>query len=337
MHEVFGKWNAMSYTEQSSFIAEHGELFEGEQGTDLLRALKTQDYENIRKALALNKTLADNIKKELQELNNELNAEIAKGANANQATIQFLRERIKELESEDFLSVDLETLVEQENKRIEAYKELLQKEQDALTKSLEERKDAYHKYFDAINQSAEDEDYEEKATLLVSNLSKLSGSTNATAKSQVEELQNSLAELEKERLETLRQRAQEAVIQSIDDTIDQISEKFDELLENNREILNMLKGTDENDLVASLLSTDSFAAKTANEAQLYLNEIQSTFGSQVSDIDWSNISTSIDNGGNLVLNIGDQVIELSGNETQGRNIYTAIKAALAQNGINVSM
>ena len=326
----------MSYTEQSSFIAEHGELFEGEQGTDLLRALKTQDYDEIRKALASNKTLADNIKKQLQELNNELNAEIAKGANANQATIQFLQERIKELESSDFLSVDLETLVEQENKRIEAYKELLQKEQDALTKSLEERKDAYQKYFDAINQSAEDEDYEEKATLLITNLSKLSGSTNAAAKSQTEELQNSLAELEKERLDTLRQRAQEAVIQSMDDTISEISEKFDKLLENNREILNMLKGTDSTDLVASLLSTDSFAAMTANEAQLRLNEIQATFGSQVSDIDWSNISTSVNNAGNLVLNIGDQVIELSGKEAQGRNIYEAILLALKQNGINVS-
>lgn len=335
MYDVVGKWNSMSYTDQSTFIAEHGEMFDGEQGTALLKALKTQDYEQIKLALAENKTLANNIKNELQELNNELNAEIAKGANANQATIQFLQERIRELESTDFLSVDLETLVEQENKRIEAYKELLQKEQDALTKSLEERKNAYQKYFDAINQSAEDEDYEEQATLLVSNLSKLSGSTNATAKAQTEELQNSLAELEKERLEVLRQRAQEAVIQSIDDTIEDISEKFDELLENNREILNMLKGTDSNELVASLLTTDSFSAKTANEAQLYLNELQSTFGAQVSNIDWSNINVS-DTGGNLTLNIGDEVIQLTGQETQGRNIKDAIIAALTQNGINVS-
>lgn len=335
MYDVVGKWNSMSYTEQSEFIAEHGEMFEGEQGVTLLEALKTQDYEKIRAALATNTTLKNNIANELKELNNELNAEIAKGANANLATIQFLQERIKELESNDFYSADLETLVDQENARIEAYKELLQKEQDALTESLEKRKDAYQKYFDSINQSAEDEDYEEKTTLLVTNLSKLAGSTSATAKSQTEELQNSLAELEKERLETLRQRAQEAIIQNIDDTIDEISEKFDELLENNREILNMLKGTSGEDLVASLLTTDSFAAKTANEAQLYLNEIQSTFGSQVSNIDWSNISVS-DTGGNLTLNIGDEVIQLTGQEAQGRNIKDAIIAALVQNGINVS-
>jgi len=43
-----------------------------------------------------------------------------------------------------------------------------------------------------------------------------------------------------------------------------------------------------------------------------------------------------DNGGNLTLNIGDQVIQLTGQEAQGRNIKDAILAALVQNGINVS-
>jgi len=338
IYDVAQKWDSMSSTEQSTFLSEHQDMFSGESGAVLLQAFKSKDYDQIRNALASNATLTQNRENEIKEIAAELAFEEAKiGAARNEALIQYLNERLKQLQSDDFLSIDLETLVEQENKRIEAYKELLQKEQDALQKSLEERKDAYQKYFEAVNQSAEDEDYEEKAELFVANLTKLAGSTNATAKAQTEELQNSLAELEKERLQTLRERAQEAVIQSIDDSIDEISEKFDELLANNREILNMLKGTSGTDLVASLLSTDSFAGKTANEAQLYLNEIQSTFGSQVSDIDWSNISTSVNNAGNLVLNIGDQVIELSGNEAQGRNIYEAIKLALQQNGINASI
>ena len=332
------KWSGMSSTEQSEFLSENQELFSGEDGATLLSAFSTNDYQAIKQALANNKTLQDNIAGEIEEVEKELNLEMSRiGDDRNEALIQYLKERLAMLKSSDFLSIDLETLVEQENARIEAYKELLQKEEDALTDSLTARKDAYQKYFDAINQEAEDEDYEEEAELLIGNLTKLAGSNNATSKAQIEELENSLAELEKERLQTLRERAQEAVMNSIEDTINDISEKFDELLENNREILNLLNKTSGNELVAGLLSQESFAGKTANEAQQYLNEIQSTFGSQVSNIDWSNISTSVDNGGNLILNIGDKVIQLSGNGVQGSNIREQIEAALEQNGINAGL
>ena len=153
----------MSLTEQSTFLSEHQDMFSGQSGAVLLQAFKSKDYDQIRNALASNTTLTQNRQNEIKEIAAELAFEEAKiGAARNEALIQYLNERLKQLQSDDFLSIDLETLVEQENKRIEAYKELLQKEQDALQKSLEERKDAYQKYFDAVNQSAEDEDYEEE-------------------------------------------------------------------------------------------------------------------------------------------------------------------------------
>ena len=328
------KWNTMNRTEQSTFIAEHAAEFSGEQGAALLEAFETQDYDRIEEALKNNDAIRNNLDREIQQVRQELNVEESyKGAARDEGKIKVLREILAQLEADTFYQVDLETIIEQQSARINAYKELLQKEEELLTKSLEERKDAYQSYFDSINKQAEDEDYEEKAGLLTANLAKLSGSTSMTAKAQTEELQNSLAELEKERLDTLRQRAQEAVIQSIDDTITEISDSFAELLDNNREILNLLKGTSGESLVADLLSQDSFATKTAAEAQQYLNEIQSTFGSQVSGIDWSNVSVS-EVGGQLTLNIGDQVIQLSGQEAQGRNIKEAILTALTQNGIN---
>lgn len=325
----------MSNTEQSEFLAENAELFAGEEGAELQKAFLTGDYDRIREALKANTTLQKNLDNEIREVNTELQAELAKrNEEYNQALVDFLQERLRQLKDmDDFFSVDLETLVEQENERIEAYKELLQSQEEALTKSLEKRKEAYQKYFDAINQTAEDEEYEEKAELYISNLAKLSGSTSMTAKAQTEELQNSLAELEKERLQTLRERAQEAVIQNIDDTISSINTHFEELLENNREILNLLKGTQGNELVADLLSQESFAGKTANEAQQYLNEIQTTFGSQVSNIDWNLIKPTINESGNLVLNIGDQVIEISGNSAQGRDLRQEILNAIKQIGI----
>lgn len=328
------KWNTMSKTEQSTFMSEHAAEFSGEDGAKLLEAFETQDYNRIEEALRNNQTIRNNLDRQIQQVRQELGVEEAKlGAARDEGKIKMLKEVLAQLEADTFYQVDLETLVEQQNARINAYKELLQKEEELLTKSLEERKNAYQSYFDSINQKSEDENYEEKAGLLTANLAKLSGSTSMTAKTQTEELQNSLAELEKERLDTLRQRAQEAVIQSIDDTITEINDSFAELLENNREILNLLKGTSGESLVADLLSQDSFSTKTAAEAQQYLNEIQSTFGSQVSGIDWSKVSVS-ETGGQLTLNIGDQVIQLSGNEAQGRNIKEAILTALAQNGIN---
>ena len=328
------KWNTMSRTKQSTFIAEHAAEFSGEQGAALLEAFETQDYDRIEEALKNNDAIRNNLDRQIQQVRQELNVEESyKGAARDEGKIKVLREILAQLEADTFYQVDLETIIEQQSARINAYKELLQKEEELLTKSLEERKDAYQSYFDSINQQAEDENYEEKAGLLTANLAKLSGSTSMTAKAQTEELQNSLAELEKERLDTLRQRAQEAVVQNIDDTISEISDSFAELLDNNREILNLLKGTSGESLVADLLSQDSFATKTAAEAQQYLNEIQSTFGSQVSGIDWSNVSVS-EVGGQLTLNIGDQVIQLSGQEAQGRNIKEAILTALAQNGMN---
>lgn len=328
------KWNTMSKTEQSTFMSEHAAEFSGEDGAKLLEAFETQDYNRIEEALRNNQTIRNNLDRQIQQVRQELGVEEAKlGAARDEGKIKMLKEVLAQLEADTFYQVDLETLVEQQNARINAYKELLQKEEELLTKSLEERKDAYQSYFDSINQQSEDEEYEDKAGLLTANLAKLSGSTSMTAKAQTEELQNSLAELEKERLDTLRQRAQEAVIQSIDDTITEINDSFAELLENNREILNLLRGTSGESLVADLLSQDSFSTKTAAEAQQYLNEIQSTFGSQVSGIDWSKVSVS-ETGGQLTLNIGDQVIQLSGKEAQGRNIKEAILTALAQNGIN---
>lgn len=328
------KWNTMSKTEQSTFMSEHAAEFSGEDGAKLLEAFETQDYNRIEEALKNNQTIRNNLDRQIQQVRQELAVEDAKlGAARDEGKIKMLQEILAQLEADTFYQIDLETLVEQQNARINAYKELLQKEEELLTKSLEERKNAYQSYFDSINQKSEDENYEEKAGLLTANLAKLSGSTSMTAKTQTEELQNSLAELEKERLDTLRQRAQEAVIQSIDDTITEISDSFSELLENNREILNLLKGTSGESLVADLLSQDSFSTKTAAEAQQYLNEIQSTFGSQVSGIDWNKVSVS-ETGGQLTLNIGDQVIQLSGKEAQGRNIKEAILTALAQNGIN---
>ena len=118
----------------------------------------------------------------------------------------------------------------------------LEEQKSALESSLNKRKEAYEKYCDAIGREEEDEDYEEQANTLISNLSKLSTSTSADAKKQSKELENQMKELEEERLKTLRDRAQEAIIENMDDTLDEINDKFDELINSNKALLAAMNG-----------------------------------------------------------------------------------------------
>lgn len=332
VYETADKWATMSTLERTQYMSEHGDLFKGESGAVLLKALETQDYGQIQAALRENDTLSKNLNAQIKQVEQELAIERARtGEERNEALIKTLEEHLKELQSEDFFRASLNAIIEQENSRLEEFKKLLQEEEDALTDSLNKRKQIYQEYFSAINQSAEDEEYEEKATQIVTNISKLAGSGSMSSKSQIEELENSLMELEKERVKTLRERAQEAVINSIDDTISLIEEDFEKLLSTNQQILDTLRGTSDVELVAKTLSSNDFISKTANEAQQYLNDMQSIYGSQLSGIDWSAISVT-DNGNTLNLNINGQTIEVSKENQQ--NIFEAVMAALTQNGVN---
>lgn len=330
VYETAEKWSTMTSTQRAQYLSENASLFQGKDGAALKQAFELGDYNAIQNALRNNATLSENLANQIAEVKRELDIERAYvGDQRNEAYIAELEKILAELESSDIFRASLQAIIEQENKRIEAFKKTLEAEEQALTDSLNKRKEAYQKYFEAINQSQEDEDYEEKAEMLVANLSKLAGSTNATSQNQIEELENSLAELEKERLQTLRERAQEAVIQSIDDTISLIEQDFEQLLATNQAILDQLRGTSAEELLARSLSQDDFISMTANEAQQHLLDLQSTYGNQLNGVDWSNITVT-DNGNTLNLNVNGQVIELSKENQQ--NVFEAVLRALTETG-----
>ena len=339
LYETASKWSTMSKDEQTSFIQDNYELFKGEGGADLFEAFQTGNYKEIQAALAKNEVLKEQIGLRLEQL--KIDLQIAEAAtDRNEAEIAWLKEQIKALETyEDEMSsvyqADLKLRLEQEDKQLELYKDYLEKQKDALTESLDERKEAYQKYFDTINQEAEDQDYEENAAILMANLSKLSSSTDAGSRQQAKELEQQLQELEKERLETLRERAQEAVLNNLDNEVSQINDKFDKLLENNAALLDAMNkeiAADPSDFI-SRLATSGIENMTATQAEDFIkNSLIPTYDSSISSDILDGIKVRQE-GSSLFLTLNNQEIELSNNNQQ--ELSTTILAALRAMGISI--
>lgn len=338
LYEAAGNWSSMTIAEQTEFLSDNAALFEGEDGAALLQAIKTQNYEVLEKAIKNNQAMKEETARRLQELQSELAVELAKNADKqNQGYIAFLKDQIKALEDYEsettkLYRVSTEIALEQENKQLDAYKDMLKKQQDALTKSLEDRRDAYSKYFDAINQQYEEEEYEKQAQLLMSNIAKIGVTDAGESRKQQMELTAQLADLEEERLKTLRQQAQEAVVQNIDNEVSQINDKFDKLLESNKDLLAAMTAEITGD--ATEFATRMLASGMQNQtylgAQSFLEEFQTTFGSRLSSDVLDNIRVTQDGAGNIILNVNGQTINLS--ETQNNDLYAIIYKALRDIG-----
>ena len=124
---------------------------------------------------------------------------------------------------------------------VNKYKEYLQQQTDDLKNALNDRKNAYQKYFDAINQEYEDQDYEEQQQLLIENLGKIGAGTDATSMAKIASLESTLKENEKERRETLRQRAQDVLLNSLDDQVKKNKKSLEEQLKNEDNLLTVIQ------------------------------------------------------------------------------------------------
>jgi len=324
-YENVGKWNSMSDQEQTSFIQENLGMFEGEKGLKLLGALEKGNYQELQELLSDNTGLKEERLQLLQDIEDQL---LIAEANNDLVEIAKLNEYKKHLNDIDNLYLaSLETRLEQENKQLDAYKDYLNKQKEALEKSLNDRKDAYQKYFDTINQEAEDEEYEEQASMLVANLSKLASSNNMNAQAQSKELEKQLQDLEKERLQTLRERAQEQVISSIEDEVTAINDKFDKLLDSNQLLLQaMLSDASSPTEFASNMLGTTLAGASYLEAESALATFKSTFSNLIGDL--GNSMSVTEENGNVILNIQGQEFNLTTSES--KDIIDAVQKAMRQ-------
>ena len=328
-YETATKWGEMTESEKMEFKTDNAELFKA-GGKKLLAAFESGNYEDIEAAIA--PALEERRQKQLEEVRQTLAIERArKGDDRDDVYIAELERYEAYLEdTTDLFKANLELQLEQQEKQLDEYRSLMEKEQEALEESLNKRKEAYENYFDAIDQKEEDKDYEDKVNLIVGNLNKIGATSNASAQKQAQELEQQLKDLESERLQELRERAREAILDNIDDELSNISEKFDKLLESNQALLLAMQGDleDPKEFLSDLIETKLEDGATQLDMQDYLADLESIYGSVLGDkIDWEVLKEEINQ---VYMNISGQDVALTAQEQQ--TIYEAIDEAMRSIG-----
>jgi chromosome segregation ATPase len=275
----------MSESEKMEFKTDNAELFKA-GGKNLLTAFESGNYADIEAAIG--PALEKRRKQQLEEVRQTLAIERERqGEDRDEVYIAELERYEEYLEdTTNLFKANLELQLEQQQKQLDEYRDMLEKEKEALTESLEKRKEAYEKYFDEISKEEEDAEYEEERDKLVTNITKLASSGDADSKKQTMELEQQLKELEAERLQALKERAREAILENMDNEVAEINDKFDKLLENNQALLAAMNGDlqDPNEFLSKLISNKLDDGLTQLEFEDYFKTLESTYGNTLSDV-----------------------------------------------------
>lgn len=308
-------------SEWTDYIAEHQDIF---------------NQEGFYEAFISGGNITDLIKNsnsyfEKTRLNLIKRIEQAIEAANNEAEKEVLRRQKAALERANSLySPSLQMQLEREQAAVNKYKEYLQQQTDDLKNALNDRKNAYQKYFDAINQEYEDQDYEEQQQLLIENLGKIGAGTDATSMAKIASLESTLKENEKERRETLRQRAQDALLNSLDDQVSKIEKSLEEQLTNEKNLL-------------ETINSESFGKKIFNGMLAAITEGGKLTGSQYNSIT-ELITTMVSAGadlsklneyikvGNDIISIGSFVLNKQDNPEAYDTLANLFASARKQNG-----
>lgn len=330
-YEKASKWSTLSDTEKTEFLTDNAELFAGNNG--LYEALQSGDYNTMYDALLKQQSLSNKVAEQIKKINTELEIERNK-LEPQKEYISYLEEQLALLQDTNNLyRASLELRLKEEQNYLNEYKNYLSDQQKALQDSLNDRKDAYQKYFDAINQQSEDEDFEEKESTLIANIAKLATSTSADSMNKRTQLEEELKNLEEERIQTLRDRAQEAIMENIDDELQQINNKFDDLLNSQQALLAAMTGeldSPENFLANLITNKVDKEGLTALGLEDYIGDLQTTYGSLLGTEVFKDMTVR-EVGNQLILNIAGKEINLTDNEQQ--SVYEAIITALKQVGL----
>ena len=324
-YETASKWNEMSETEKTSFISSHQDLFKGKQGQELLKALENGNYAMIEAALGSNEALEKKREETLKWVEETLELEKQKSDEArDDAYIAQLEQYKKFLTDKDRLfEASLKTQLDQQNKQIDMYKDYLSKQKEEQEKSLNERKDAYQKYWADLDDIEKAEEYDEKRKQLEENLAKMGSTSGFETAAKRKELETELTNLQKDRAKELRQEARDSIVENIDNEISKIGESFDKLLNNQQALLMLLNN--------ELKNPDAFFGKLAKQAQKsgatglqladYYGQIKNAYGSSVQNYDWSNKMSNSNNS--YVINFNGQAI--TANSGIGSEILNGLK------------
>ena len=328
-YETATKWSEMSESEKMEFKTDNAELFKA-GGKNLLTAFESGNYADIEAAIG--PALEKRRKQQLEEVRQTLAVEWERqGEDRDEVYIAEL-ERYEEYlkDTTNLFKANLELQLEQQQKQLDEYRDMREKEKEALTESLEKRKEAYEKYFDEISKKEEDAEYEEERDKLVTNISKLASSGDADAKAKTMELEQELKELEAERLQTLKERAREAILENMDNEVQEINDKFDKLLENEQALLMAMQGELENptEFLTKMIGNKFMDGATELQLEDFVNSLESTYGNSLDGVDWDAIREEVIE--QLFLNVNGQDVYL--NESDQQSVFKAVKKALQEIG-----
>lgn len=254
LRETQAKWGTMTPQEQLQFFQDNQAFFSQAgafeaftQGKDITSYIQNyvqdtqqslvDDLNNIKTSLEsqiryqqeiLNDPESteqdrEDAQKQIESLSNEL---------------KFVEEQMNNLPNIAKLSVD--AVIDYQSQQIELLQDMYQQEEDDLIDSLNRRKEAYQKYYDAINESYDLEEYTKERDQLIASISALSGGTDATSRNKVNDLYQELTKLQEEQMKTNRENAQQKVLENIDNQVSQIEGYFEKFLGSNSELLKSL-------------------------------------------------------------------------------------------------
>lgn len=308
-------------SEWTDYIAEHQDIFNQEgfyeafiSGGNITDLIKNSNsyFEKTR----LN--LIKRIEQAIEAANNEAEKEV------------FRLQKAALEKSDSLYSPSLQMQLEREQAAVDKYKEYLQQQADDLKDSLNERKNAYQKYFDAINQAYEDQDYEEQQQLLIENLGKIGAGTDATSMAKIASLESTLKENEKERRETLRQRAQDTLLNSLDDQVSNIEKTLQQQLNNEKDLLNTIKSESfGKDIFNNMLMAITESGKLTGSKYNSINDLTTTVISGGADLSKLDDYIKMENG---IISIGSFVLNEKDNPEAYNTLVTLFSAARQQNG-----
>lgn len=243
----------------------------------------------------------------------------------------MLRRQKAALDKADSLySPSLQMQLEREQAAVDKYKEYLQQQTDDLKNALNDRKNAYQKYFDAINQEYEDQDYEEQQQLLIENLGKIGAGTDATSMAKIASLESTLKENEKERRETLRQRAQDVLLNSLDDQVSKIEKSLEEQLKNEDNLLTVIQSASfGKNIFNGMLAAITENGKLPSSQYNSITELVTTMVSAGADLSKLDEYIKMENG---IISIGSFILNRNDNPEAYDTLANLFASARKQNG-----
>jgi TP901 family phage tail tape measure protein len=151
--------------------------------------------------------------------------------------LEILREQNDELVAQkdtidEINEMERDAQVEIQEQALAAMQARLDAEYEATKESLDKRRELYSKYFDALDEESEEEDYENDRQKLLNKIAALSTATDGESLAKLKEAQEELNSLDDEHAQSERDARREAVEASFDSQEEGLDAAYDEAMSN---------------------------------------------------------------------------------------------------------